>query len=319
MLKIWKFHGWALLLGCVLDWIFADPYNFPHPVRLMGKMIEKLEKWLRKSMGENLKAAGVCLVLFMCLFWILVPALLLRLLWIFPPLLFLVEAFICYQLLAARGLEKESMKVCRALKEGDVEKARRAVSMIVGRDTAVLDEAGITRAAVETVAENTSDGITAPFLFMALFGPVGGFLCKAVNTMDSMVGYKNDKYLLFGRGAAKFDDVVNFLPARLTGCLMTAAAWLLPGFDGKNAWKVFLRDRKNHASPNSAHGEAACAGALHLRLAGDAWYFGVLHKKPYIGDDDRPVEPEDIRRTCKLMFGTEFLMMEGLLLLLLCL
>ena len=152
---------------------------------------------------------------------------------------------------------------------------------------------------------------------MTLGGPVLGWIYKAVNTMDSMVGYKNETYLLFGRAAAKLDDAVNWLPARLSGMLLTAAAWLLPGMDGKNAWRIFKRDRFNHASPNSAQGEAACAGALHLRLAGDAWYFGTLYKKPYIGDDDRPIRPDDIKGVCSLMFGAQGLLMAGLVILLL--
>ena len=184
--------------------------------------------------------------------------------------------------------------------------------MIVGRDTAALDEGGIARAAVETVAENASDGVIAPFLFMAFLGPAGGMLYKAVNTMDSMVGYKNDRYMYFGRCAARLDDLLNLAPARLTGILMVLGAWVLPGMDGAHAFKVFLRDRKRHASPNSAHGEAACAGALHLRLAGDAWYFGTLHKKPYIGDDDRQIQPADIRRANRLMFFAEGMMVLGL-------
>ena len=157
---------------------------------------------------------------------------------------------------------------------------------------------------METVAENTSDGVIAPFLYMALFGVAGGFFYKAVNTMDSMIGYKNDRYLYFGRTAARLDDICNYIPARLGAVLLTLSAFLL-GYDGKQAWKIYKRDRYCHASPNSAHGEAVIAGALHIRLAGDAWYFGKLYKKPYIGDDDRPVEPEDIKRAGKIMFGAE--------------
>ena len=209
------------------------------------------------------------------------------------------------------------MKVYEELKKGDLQGARHAVSMIVGRDTKALDENGVTKAAVETIAENTSDGIIAPLFYMAIGGPVLMFIYKGINTMDSMVGYKNETYLLFGRAAAKMDDAVNWLPARLSGMLLTAAAWLLPGMDGKNAWRIFKRDRFNHASPNSAQGEAACAGALHLRLAGDAWYFGTLYKKPYIGDDDRPIRPDDIKGVCSLMFGAQGLLMAGLVILLL--
>ena len=318
----------ALLAGCILDWLMGDPYWLFHPVRFMGNMISALEARLRRLFPEHLLLAGGVLAGFMCLFWTLIPVL--GFLGIYRGLLsfgiqrhwiyiclFVLESFFCGQLLAARSLQTESMKVCSALKEGDIEKARKAVSMIVGRDTAVLDRDGIARAAVETVAENTSDGVIAPFLFMALFGPAGGFFYKAVNTMDSMVGYKNETYLLFGRAAAKLDDAVNWLPARLSGMLLAAAAWLLPGMDGKNAWRIFKRDRFNHASPNSAQGEAACAGALHLRLAGDAWYFGTLYKKPYIGDDDRSIRPDDIKGVCSLMFGAQGLLMAGLVILLL--
>ena len=328
LFHLWKFHNMALIAGCILDWLMGDPYWLFHPVRFMGNMISALEARLRRLFPEHLLLAGGGLAGFMCLFWTLIPVL--GFLGIYRGLLsfgiqrhwiyiclFVLESFFCGQLLAARSLQTESMKVCSALKEGDIEKARKAVSMIVGRDTAVLDRDGIARAAVETVAENTSDGVIAPFFFMAVFGPAGGFFYKAVNTMDSMVGYKNETYLLFGRAAAKLDDAVNWLPARLSGMLLTAAAWLLPGMDGKNAWRIFKRDRFNHASPNSAQGEAACAGALHLRLAGDAWYFGTLYKKPYIGDDDRPIRPDDIKGVCSLMFGAQGLLMAGLVILLL--
>lgn len=328
LFHLWKFHSMALIAGCILDWLMGDPYWLFHPVRFMGNMISALEARLRRLFPEHLLLAGGVLAGFMCLFWTLIPVL--GFLGIYRGLLsfgiqrhwiyiclFVLESFFCGQLLAARSLQTESMKVCSALKEGDIERARKAVSMIVGRDTAVLDRDGIARAAVETVAENTSDGVIAPFFFMAVFGPAGGFFYKAVNTMDSMVGYKNETYLLFGRAAAKMDDAVNWLPARLSGMLLTAAAWLLPGMDGKNAWRIFKRDRFNHASPNSAQGEAACAGALHLRLAGDAWYFGTLYKKPYIGDDDRPIRPDDIKGVCSLMFGAQGLLMAGLVILLL--
>jgi adenosylcobinamide-phosphate synthase len=193
-----------------------------------------------------------------------------------------------------------------ALQEGDLEKSRYAVSMVVGRDTAVLDDIGVTKAAVETVAENTSDGIIAPLLYMVIGGAPLGFFYKAVNTMDSMVGYKNDQYLYFGRAAAKFDDVVNYIPARLSAVLMTAAAGIC-GMDVKNAWRIYKRDRYNHSSPNSAHTEAVTAGALHVQLAGNAYYFGKLYEKPTLGDADRPVEYEDIRRANQLLYGTAIL------------
>ena len=214
-----------------------------------------------------------------------------------------LETFMCYQLLATRSLRDESKKVYDALQTGDLEKSRYAVSMIVGRDTQSLTEEGVTKAAVETVAENTSDGIIAPLFYMMIGGAVGGFAYKAINTMDSMVGYKNEKYQFFGTPAALLDDVVNYIPARLSAWLMILGAFLLK-MNGKNAKKIYLRDRYQHASPNSAHTEAVMAGALEIQLAGDAWYFGELHKKPFIGDPIRKVEKEDILRSHKLMYMT---------------
>ena len=200
------------------------------------------------------------------------------------------------------------MKVYRAISENDTEKARTAVSMIVGRDTKPLDRNGIIRAAVETVAENTSDGVTAPMLYMGLGGAVLGFFYKAANTMDSMIGYTGEKYLHIGKFAAKLDDVLNYIPSRLTALLMIFSAGILR-LDMKNAWRIWRRDRRNHASPNSAQTEAVCAGALDVRLAGDAYYFGELHKKPFIGDNIREIENEDIRRANRLMYCTSALML----------
>lgn len=220
----------------------------------------------------------------------------------------MIESFMCYQILAARSLQKESDLVYLALRDKGIEAARKAVSMIVGRDTESLDEEGVTKAAVETVAENTSDGVIAPLCYMILGGAVLGFTYKSINTMDSMVGYKNEKYQYFGTAAAKLDDVVNYIPARISAVLMVVAAFLT-GMNGKNAWKIFLRDRYNHKSPNSAQTESVMAGALDIQLAGDAWYFGKFHKKPTIGDPIRTIEIEDIRRSHKLMFGTEVLAM----------
>ena len=223
-----------------------------------------------------------------------------------------VESFMCYQILATKSLKVESDRVYQEIQTGDIARARKAVSMIVGRDTQNLTIEGVTKAAVETVAENTSDGVAAPLFYMAIGGPVLGWVYKAVNTMDSMVGYKNDKYLYLGRAAAKLDDVLNFIPSRLCAWIMIFAAYLPSKgheFDGKNAKKLFLRDRFNHASPNSAQTESVCAGALRVRLAGDAWYFGKLVKKKYIGDDLRPVEPEDIRRANRLLYRTSWILM----------
>ena len=221
---------------------------------------------------------------------------------IHPYVKFALSVLMCYQLLATKSLKTETMKVYDALKEGDLEKARHAVSMIVGRDTQALNEEGVAKAAVETVAENSSDGVVAPLLFLAIGGPVLGFFYKAVNTLDSMVGYKNDKYLYFGRFSAKLDDVLNYIPARISGLLLVAAS-PLAGLSISGAWRIWLRDRRNHASPNSAQTEAAAAGALEVQLAGDAYYFGKLYKKPTIGAPIRPVEYEDIRRMNRLMYA----------------
>lgn len=217
-----------------------------------------------------------------------------------------LEGFWCYQILATKSLKVESDRVYIALKDKGLEAGRKAVSMIVGRDTQNLTEEGVTKAAVETVAENTSDGVIAPLFYMLIGGAVLGFTYKAINTMDSMVGYKNDRYQWFGTAAAKLDDVVNFIPARVSAVLMIAASYLT-GMDGKNAARIFRRDRFNHKSPNSAQTEAVMAGALDVQLAGDAWYFGKLHKKPTIGDPVREMELLDIRRSHKLLYGTAML------------
>ena len=304
-------NGKMMILACItgflLDCIFGDPVWMYHPIRVIGNLIAVLEKGLRKllcnriPMSEQEKKnrrdvlAGGILWILTVLLSFLVPVALL-------------ETFWCYQIFAARCLVGESKKVYQKLKEDDLPGARKAVSMIVGRDTENLTAEGVTKAAVETVAENTSDGVTAPLLFLLIGGAPLGFLYKAVNTMDSMLGYKNEKYLYFGRIPAKMDDVFNYIPARLTAWFMIVAAFLT-GMDGKNAWKIYLRDKRKHASPNSAQSEAVCAGALDVQLAGDAVYFGKVYKKDYIGDAIREIEPEDILRAGKLMYITTILMM----------
>ena len=300
------FHISALVLGFLLDLAFGDPRWLYHPIRLIGNLIAWAEKPFRAAFPKSEKgelAAGTFFAVFVVAVSTAVPALLLALasrlsLW----LVFALEVFWSFQILAAKSLKSESMKVYAALKEGDLPKARKAVSMIVGRDTQKLTEEGVAKAAVETVAENSSDGVIAPLLFLALGGPALGFFYKAVNTLDSMVGYKNDTYLYFGRFSAKLDDVLNFIPSRISGLLLVLAS-PLAGLSMEGAWKIFRRDRRNHASPNSAQTEAAAAGALGVQLAGDAYYFGKLYKKPTIGDPLRPVEYEDIRRVNRLMYA----------------
>ena len=300
-------HLLSLLAGCGLDLCLGDPHSLPHPVRTVGGLIGRLEKVLRRwfppsPSGEL--AAGVLLAFFVPAITGGTAAVLLFAAASVPGgwLCFIVEAVLTYYLLAARSLREESMKVYSCLKAGDVEGARTSVSMIVGRDTAILDAEGITKAAVETVAENSSDGVIAPLFYLALGGPVLGWIYKAVNTMDSMVGYRNEKYLYFGRAAARLDDLLNWIPSRLSALLMIGAAWMLR-MDGKGAWRIWRRDRRKHKSPNSAQTESVCAGALGIRLAGDAWYFGTLCKKEFIGDAKRQIETEDIRRANRLMYA----------------
>ena len=292
----------AMALGFLVDMLLGDPQGWPHLIRGFGFVISGLERLLYPM--KNKRLAGALLVLGVLTVCGGVPAALLRLAWLASPWLYLALAsLLCWQLLAVKSLKDCSMEVYTILNSGDLAGARQAVALIVGRDTHDLDEEGVTKAAVETVAENTSDGVAAPLLYIFLGGPVLGCLYKAVNTMDSMVGYKNDKYLDFGRCAARLDDVLNYIPSRLCALVMIAVSGLC-GFDGKNALRIWRRDRRNNASPNSGQTEAVMAGALNIRLAGDAYYFGKCHKKPYIGDGLRAVEPEDISRANRLLYAT---------------
>ena len=311
-----KYHILAFISGFLLDLLLGDPYSFPHPVRAMGNLIAALENRDLGPKGQEKKADGawkrrrgirtVCLVL-LSVGVASASALLLAYL-IHPLLGCVVEAVMTYQMLAAKCLRVESMKVYDKLKNSTIAEARQAVSMIVGRDTQNLDEAGVTKAAVETVAENTSDGVIAPMLYLALGGPILGFLYKAVNTMDSMLGYKNDRYLDYGRAAAKLDDAVNLLPSRISAFLMIFVCLFLgKNYSVSNAMRIYLRDRRKHSSPNSAQTESACAGALGIKLGGNASYFGKIVSKPEIGDANREIEKEDIPRANHLMYGTAFL------------
>lgn len=312
------YHIIAFIAGFVLDLLIGDPHFIPHPVRFIGSLISFLDKRLNSDVKYNsseneanltkykrgvLLAFTVIFATFAVSVIILVAAYSINL---YAGVI--AEAVMTWQILATKCLRVESMRVYDALRTDGVDAGRRAVSMIVGRDTSVLDESGVTRAAVETIAENTSDGVIAPMLYTAIGGPVLGFVYKAVNTMDSMLGYKNDKYMYFGRFAARLDDVVNFIPARISAYLMIGAAFIGGRqFDGRNAYRIFKRDRFNHASPNSAQTESVCAGALRVQLAGDAVYFGKLVKKKYIGDGLREIEYEDIKRANRLMYITAFL------------
>ena len=302
--------GEAVLGGFVLDTLFGDPPWLPHPVVLMGKAISALEKRLRARLpqtpqGELLGGAVVAFTLPVGTF-LLTSLVCLGAAKLSPWLGLAVQMFWCGQALAAKGLAQESTNVYRALIKPDLPAARKAVSRIVGRDTQNLTLEGVTKAAVETVAENASDGVIAPLLYMLLGGAPLALTYKAINTMDSMLGYKNEKYLYFGRAAAKLDDAANYLPSRLAGLLWCAAA-ALTGNSPKGAWRIWRRDRRNHASPNSAQTESACAGALGVQLAGPAYYFGEYYAKPTIGDPLRPIEPEDIRRANRMMYAASVL------------
>lgn len=312
------YHIFAFIAGFVLDLLIGDPHFIPHPVRLIGSFISFLDKRLNCDAGYNISEKKLNLIKYkrgmLLAFTVIFATFAMSVIIIVAAYSInlyagvIAEAVMTWQILATKCLRVESMRVYDALRTDGVDAGRRAVSMIVGRDTSVLDAAGVTRAAVETIAENTSDGVIAPMLYTAIGGPVLGFVYKAVNTMDSMLGYKNDKYMYFGRFAARLDDVVNFIPARISAYLMIAAAFIGGRqFDGKNAYRIFKRDRFNHASPNSAQTESVCAGALRVQLAGDAVYFGKLVKKKYIGDGLREIEYEDIKRANRLMYITAFL------------
>ena len=304
------YHTIALAAGFVLDLLIGDPRWMYHPVCVIGNLIAALEKLIRGLLPKTKTGelvGGFIETLLVCLFSFGVPGVVLWFLYVHLSWLGLIlEIFWCYQLLATRSLKDESMKVYDRLKNGTIQEARHAVSMIVGRDTEELSAEGVTKAAVETVAENASDGVIAPMIYMAIGGVPLMFLYKGINTMDSMLGYKNDKYLYFGRCSAKLDDLANYIPARISGWLMVLASYFA-GLDQKQAAKIYRRDRRNHASPNSAQTEAAMAGALRVQLAGNAYYFGKLYEKPTIGDPLRPIEPEDIPRANGLLYATAVL------------
>lgn len=305
------YHILALIIGFIIDCIMGDPYDLPHPIRIIGSSISWLEKRLltNELSAKRKRLNGTITVLVVCIGSMLISGILLWIGYAINSYIgMLLEAIMTYQIIAARCLKDESEKVLFSLENESLEKSRVAVSMIVGRDTQFLSKEGVIKAAVETVAENTSDGVIAPLFYTAIAGPVLGFAYKAINTCDSMIGYKNDKYIDFGRSAAMIDDVVNFIPSRLSAIYMIIACFLFrKRYDTKNAIKIFKRDRYKHASPNSAQTESVCAGALDIQLAGDAYYFGTLHKKSTIGDSLRDIEVIDIHRINHLMYVTTVL------------
>ena len=304
------YQTYAIIIGFIIDFFVGDPHAIPHPVVAIGKLISFLDRKLR--IGDSDKRdilRGVWTVLVVSAVSIAVPSFILFIMWKIHPVAYLaVNSIMCAQIVAARELVRECSAVEKALEKGDVEGARKAVSYVVGRDTEALDKEGICRAAVETIAENGSDGVIAPLFWMFLFGAVGGFFYKAVNTMDSMLGYKNGKYLYFGRAAAKTDDFVNFIPSRISALLMIVSCPLCH-LDGKNALRIFRRDRFKHKSPNAAQTESVFAGALNVRLNGPAFYGGILHEKEYLGDDTRPIAPADIKKSGYLMYTASFMML----------
>jgi len=309
-----------LIAGYSLDIVMGDPQGFPHPIRLIGKLIEKVEQKFRKkckSSSDERKAGAVLWFTVVGLSFIIPYLLLFLASKINIIFSIIIESVMCYYILATKSLKDESMKVYTALENNNINEARTFLSYIVGRDTEQLNNSSIAKAAVETVAENTSDGVIAPLLFILLGGAPLGFMYKAINTLDSMVGYKNEKYINMGRFSAIADDVANYIPSRVAAYLMITASFIIK-MDYKNAYKIYKRDRYNHKSPNSAQTESVCAGALNIMLGGDNYYGGILISKPTIGDDIRKIETEDIKRANKLMYATSLLcLLTGIALLLL--
>ena len=293
-------------IGLVLDFIIGDPNNPFHPVRIIGSLGIKLENITRRVF-KNLKISGFVTWLGVILITFLVNSLIVRLAFSISNIFgIIIEGILLYFCISSKGLKVEGLKVIKVLESGDIEGARKQLSYIVGRDTKVLDEEGIIRAVIETVAENTSDGIIAPLLFGALGGAPLAMTYKAVNTCDSMFGYKNDKYIDFGFVPAKMDDLFNYIPARITGYLVIFAAFIL-GLDYKNSYRIYKRDRYNHTSPNSAHPESAVAGALGIRLGGANYYFGKIVEKPTIGDKNKVIEISDLYKTNNILLVVNLL------------
>ena len=295
----------SIYIGYITDLIVGDPYSFPHPVRHIGKLIRYVEKKVRKvaKTDKDLKIGGFVLWFFTVIPTYLITYLIIKLSSFNPYVFVFVNAFIIYTTLATKCLKDEAVKIYRVLKTGDLEQSRIQLSYIVGRDTEHLSEAEIIRATVETVAENTVDGIIAPMFFAFIGGAPLAMAYKAVNTLDSTVGYKNEKYLHIGFASAKIDDIANYIPARISVLLMSIGSLVL-GYNYKNAANIAIRDRKNHKSPNCAFSEGAVAGALGIQLGGTNIYFGQEVYKPTIGDKDREIESDDIVKTNRIMYAT---------------
>ena len=298
----------SIYTGYALDLIIGDPYSFPHPVRYIGKLISIVEKQIRKitSSDKGLKIAGFFLWFIVVVTTFAITTLILQLFKFNKVIYFIVNTILIYTTLATKCLKDESVKIYKVLKTGDLDKSRIQLSYIVGRDTTNLNEKEIVRATVETVAENTVDGIIAPLFYGFIGGAPLAMAYKAVNTLDSTVGYKNDKYYYLGFASAKIDDIANYIPARL-GVILLSLGSLFAGFNFKDALKIGIRDRKNHKSPNCAFSEGAVAGALGIQLGGTNVYFGKEVYKPTIGDKTREIEIEDIVRTNKIMYSSSII------------
>ena len=291
-----------LTIGFILDLLIGDPNNPFHPVRGIGLLASKLETIFRKLLKNSLKIAGLIVwIITIILTFAITYGIIFVCMKINKYLGIIVQGIIIYFCISARGLVVEGYKVIKYLNEGNIEKSRKQLSYIVGRDTESLDSKGITRAVIETIAENMSDGVIAPILFAGIFGAAGSMAYKAVNTMDSMFGYKNDKYIEFGYFPAKLDDLFNYIPARVTGILIIISSFFLKR-DYKNSFKIYKRDRYNHTSPNSAHPEAAMAGALDIQLGGANYYFGKIVEKPVIGDKIKEIEINDVKKTAEILY-----------------
>lgn len=297
-----------IIIAVILDFIIGDPYSFPHPVKLMGNIINLEEKWIRKitDSKSGLKLGGFVIVIVNILFGFFIPFIILKYLRPYKTIYIIINTYLIYTCIAARSLHYEAMKVYEAMNRG-LDYARKRVSYIVGRETANLDEEEIIMATVETVAENTSDGVIAPLLFIMVLGAPGGLAYKFINTMDSMLGYMDEKYINLGYFPAIVDDIFNFIPARLTGALMSLSS--IGKFNVKDGFRIMIRDRKNHKSPNASYPEAAVAGLLGIQLGGDNYYHGKLIKKPNLGDFKRNIRRKDVINTIHIMYRSEILLL----------